>query len=293
MNVLEQHRCFGGTLGYYDHEAATTGCAMRFTVFVPAGDEPRPVLWWLSGLTCSEDNFTVKAGAYQAAAEAGLMVVAPDTSPRGDDVPDDEAYDLGQGAGFYLDATETPWAEHFQMYSYITGELPELVLNEFPANAERQGIAGHSMGGHGALSIGLKHPDRYRSISAFAPIAAPMQCPWGEKAFAAYLGSDRETWRQYDATELMQAAGDRSDYPPIVIDQGLADNFLKEQLKPELFVAACEAVNQKLILREQDGYDHSYFFIASFIDDHIRHHAGILQHRRPFGFSPAPLRPTP
>ena len=177
MKVIEEHRCFGGTLGYCRHDAETTGCPMRFTAFVPAGDGPRPLLWWLSGLTCTEDNFTVKAGAYRAAAEAGLIIVAPDTSPRGETIPDDDAYDLGHGAGFYLDATEPPWAENFQMYSYITQELPELVLNEFPANAELQGIAGHSMGGHGALTIGLKHPDRYRSISAFAPIVAPMQCP--------------------------------------------------------------------------------------------------------------------
>ena len=277
MNVIEEHRCFGGTLGYYSHEAETTGCTMRFTVFVPAGDQPRPLLWWLSGLTCTEDNFTVKAGAYRAAADAGLIVVAPDTSPRGDDVPDDEAYDLGQGAGFYVDATESPWATNFQMYSYIVDDLSELILREFPVNPDAQGIAGHSMGGHGALTIGLKHPERYGSISAFAPIVAPMHCPWGEKALAAYLGSDRETWRQYDATALMQAAGDRGDHPPILIDQGLADNFLEQQLKPELFAAACKEVNQKLILREQDGYDHSYFFIASFIDDHIRHHAGILK----------------
>ena len=251
---------------------------MGFTVFVPpqAVEYPVPVLWWLSGLTCTEDNFTVKAGAYRKAAEAGLMIVAPDTSPRGANVPDAEAYDLGQGAGFYVDAINLPWSKHFNMYRYITEELPELVFAEFSGIVGAQGIFGHSMGGHGALTIGLKNPDCFRSISAFAPIVAPMQCPWGQKAFSAYLGDERSTWREYDATELMANAGDRLAFPGILIDQGLDDDFLSEQLMPDKFAAACEAVNQRLELRKHAGYDHSYFFIASFIDDHIQHHAEIL-----------------
>ena len=278
METISQTRTFGGTLGYYRHAATTTDCEMRFSVFVPgqASGDLLPVLWWLSGLTCTEDNFTVKAGAYRKAAELGMIIIAPDTSPRGDAVPDDEAYDLGQGAGFYLDATTEPWARHFNMYSYITAELPEIVFGAFPGNVDAQGICGHSMGGHGALTIGLKNTDQYRSISAFAPIVAPMQCPWGQKAFAAYLGDADTAGMQYDATALMAAAGDRSVAPEILIDQGLADAFLEEQLMPEKFAVACAAVGQRLNLRMQEGYDHSYFFIASFIDDHLQHHADIL-----------------
>lgn len=278
METISVNRCFGGSIGYYRHDASTTRCPMRFTVFSPpqAEEGAVPVLWWLSGLTCTEDNFTVKAGAYRKAAKTGLMIVAPDTSPRGEDIPDDEAYDLGQGAGFYVDATNPPWSEHFNMYRYITEELPELVFAEFPGKVGDQGIFGHSMGGHGALTIGLKNPDCFRSISAFAPIVAPMQCPWGQKAFAAYLGDDRSAWHEYDATELMADAGDRSACPAILIDQGLADDFLAGQLMPDKFAAACETVNQRLELRKHAGYDHSYFFISSFIEDHIQHHADIL-----------------
>jgi S-formylglutathione hydrolase len=277
MENISLARCFDGSLGYYRHASATNQCEMRFSVFVPPGEGPFPVLWWLSGLTCTEDNFTVKAGAYKRAAAEGLIIVAPDTSPRGDDVPDDEAYDLGQGAGFYLDASQEPWRTNFHMYSYVTRELPELVLNEFDANASAQGIFGHSMGGHGALTIGLKNTDRYRSMSAFAPIVAPTQVPWGHKALAAYLGEDRSRWAEYDACELMRGAGDRAAAAPILIDQGLADNFLESQLQPERFEAACAQVSQPLVLRRHDGYDHSYFFIASFIDDHLEHHAAILK----------------
>ena len=278
METASVRRCFGGSIGYYRHDSRVTRCSMGFTVFVPpqAVEYPVPVLWWLSGLTCTEDNFTVKAGAYRKAAEAGLMIVAPDTSPRGANVPDAEAYDLGQGAGFYVDAINLPWSKHFNMYRYITEELPELVFAEFSGIVGAQGIFGHSMGGHGALTIGLKNPDCFRSISAFAPIVAPMQCPWGQKAFSAYLGDERSTWREYDATELMANAGDRLAFPGILIDQGLDDDFLSEQLMPDKFAAACEAVNQRLELRKHAGYDHSYFFIASFIDDHIQHHAEIL-----------------
>lgn len=278
MELVSESCCFGGSIGYYRHDSLATRCPMRFTAFIPPAAENRsvPVLWWLSGLTCTEDNFTVKAGAYRKAAEAGLIIIAPDTSPRGEGVPDDDAYDLGQGAGFYLDATQSPWSEHFNMYRYITDELPELVFAKFPGCRDAQGISGHSMGGHGALTIGLKNPDRYQSISAFAPIVAPMQCPWGQKAFEAYLGEDRESWREYDATELIAGSGDRSACPAILIDQGLADDFLADQLMPDKFAVACETANQNLTLRQHAGHDHSYFFISSFIDDHIQHHADIL-----------------
>lgn len=278
METISEYRCFGGTLGYYRHVAQTTRCPMRFSVFVPpqAADRPVPVLWWLSGLTCTEENFTVKAGAYRGAAELGLMIVAPDTSPRGVDVPDDDGYDLGQGAGFYVDATAEPWCSHYKMYSYVTDELPAVVMESFPGDPGRQGIFGHSMGGHGALTIALKHPDRYRSLSAFAPIAAATKCPWGRKALGAYLGPSRASWEKYDATALITAAGDRSAFPEILIDQGDADEFLDQQLLPERFAAACRANRQALQLRMQEGYDHSYFFIQSFIEDHLRHHAGIL-----------------
>jgi S-formylglutathione hydrolase len=277
MQTVSERRCFGGTLGYYQHAAETTHCSMGFTVFVPsqASDGPLPVLWWLSGLTCTADNFTAKAGAYRQAAESGLIVVAPDTSPRGEDVPDDPGYDLGQGAGFYVDATEPPWSENFRMYSYVTTELPALIGSHFPVRSDAHGIAGHSMGGHGALTIGLKNPDQFRSLSAFAPIVAPTQCPWGQKALAAYLGDDPTAWVEYDATQIITGS-DRSAFPEILIDQGLADEFLRDQLMPEKFAEACTAAGQKLCLRQHEGYDHSYFFIATFIDDHVRHHAAIL-----------------
>lgn len=276
MELRGQHRCFGGSVGYYSHDSDVNRCSMRFAVFVPPGEGPFPVLWWLSGLTCTEENFTSKAGAFRAAAELGILIVVADTSPRGEAVPDDPAYDLGQGAGFYVDATRAPWATHYQMYSYVTRELPDLVFAEFPGDVARQGIAGHSMGGHGALTIGLRHPERYRSLSAFAPIVAPGQVPWGRKAFGAYLGDDPAAWRSHDACELMAAAGDRRGYPPILVDQGLDDRFLREQLQPERFAAACKAAGQPLRLRQHAGYDHSYFFVSSFIDDHLAHHAAIL-----------------
>ena len=277
MEVLKEHIHFGGNLRYCRHASQTTQCEMGFSVFTPPGEGPFPVLWWLSGLTCTEDNFTVKAGAYRHAAEHRLIVVAPDTSPRGDSVADDDAYDLGQGAGFYVDAQQEPWSKHFLMYSYITGELNDLVCASFPVDSSAQGISGHSMGGHGALTIALKNPDRYRSISAFAPIVAPTQVPWGHKAFSNYLGEDQSTWDNYDACKLIARQSDRSAFPPILIDQGLADDFLTEQLVPEKFSAACETVGQKLELRMQPGYDHSYFFIATFIEDHIEHHARLLR----------------
>ncbi len=278
MDVVAQHQVFGGKLGYYKHAAKTTKCDMRFSVFVPpqAASGKRPILWWLSGLTCTEDNFTVKAGAYRKAAELGLIIVAPDTSPRGAGVADSPDYDLGQGAGFYVNATQAPWAEHFQMESYVVRELPELVFASFPADPTRQGISGHSMGGHGALMLALKYPKTYRSISAFAPICAPTQVPWGEKAFTAYLGPDRTKWMAHDASALMRSAQGRKDAPLILIDQGGSDQFLDTQLRPDIFADACFEAGQKLELRRQPGYDHSYFFIQTFIDDHLAHHAGIL-----------------
>lgn len=283
MKITAQHRLHGGTLGYYRHPSDSCRCNMNFTIFTPPQAENRPVpaVYWLSGLTCTEDNFTTKAGAYGVAAELGLMVVAADTSPRGpdrdgNDVPDDDAYDLGQGAGFYLDATQPPWNAYFNMCSYITRELPVLIAANFAANPAKRAIMGHSMGGHGALTIWLKNPDLFASASAVAPICAPMQCAWGEKAFTAYLGGDRAAWANYDATALMNAGGDGSGRAEILVDQGLADNFLADQLRPHLLEDACATVDQKLSLRRHDGYDHSYFFIAAMIGDHLRHHAKVL-----------------
>ncbi len=275
--TVATNACFGGTQGVYWHASQQLDCDMRFAVFVPpqAESEPRPVVWWLSGLTCTEENFTVKAGAQRMAAELGLVIVAPDTSPRGVNIPgEDDAYDFGSGAGFYVDATVEPWAKHYQMYSYITGELPALIFKHFPARADRQGIMGHSMGGHGALTIALKNPETYATVSAFAPIVAPSQVPWGQKALAAYLGDDPAAWADYDATALVTSG--KTHPSTILIDQGTADNFLEEQLRPELFVDACQAAGQHVDLRLQPHYDHSYFFIASFIDDHLRHHAAGL-----------------
>ncbi len=272
-----QHTCFGGTVGYYSHPSDACNYEMRFAVFVPPQAEagPVPVLFYLSGLTCTEDNFTAKAGVQRYAAEHGFMLVAPDTSPRGKDIPDEDSWDFGTGAGFYVDATQTPWSTHYNMYSYVVHELPELIAQEFSVRRDRQGIFGHSMGGHGALVCGLRNPDLFKSISAFAPIAAPTQCLWGKKAFAGYLGPDTESWQAYDATELVKdrAQPDRT----ILIDQGTADAFLdQQQLLPEVFAEACKTAGQPLILRRQPGYDHGYFFIASFMADHLRHHADVL-----------------
>ena len=248
---------------------------MRFAVFTPPedihGSGPFPVLFWLSGLTCTEENFITKAGAQRVAAELGIAIVAPDTSPRGEGAPDDPdgAYDLGLGAGFYLDATEPPWSRQYRMYSYISRELPELVAANFPVDPARVGVFGHSMGGHGALTLHLKHPDRFRSCSAFSPIVAPSQVPWGRKAFSNYLGPDEAAWAQYDATKLV---AERASEVHILIDQGGADQFLEEQLRPKLFEAPAREAGQALTLRMQDGYDHSYYFIATFIEDHLRWH---------------------
>lgn len=276
MDIKSTVRMFGGEVQFLSHASEVCACDMEFSIFLPpqAAEKPCPVLWWLSGLTCTAENFTTKAGAQQYAAEHGIIVVAPDTSPRGEGVANDEGYDLGQGAGFYLNATQEPWAKHFRMYDYIVEELPKLVEANFNIDPARQGISGHSMGGHGALTIALKNPGRYRSVSAFSPIVAPSQVPWGQKAFSAYFGeSDKESWKAHDATELVAGASERLS---ILIDQGTGDNFLEEQLKPELFEKACAAVGHPVEIRLQDGYDHSYYFIASFMGDHFAHHAKAL-----------------
>ncbi|WP_132998812.1 S-formylglutathione hydrolase [Luteimonas arsenica] len=275
MERIEHRASFGGWQDVYRHRSEVLGCDMTVGVYVPPQAEqgPCPVLYWLSGLTCNEQNFITKAGAQRYAAEHGIILVAPDTSPRGDDVADAEGYDLGKGAGFYVNATQDPWAKHYRMYDYIVHELPAWV-EEDPAASDARAISGHSMGGHGALTIALRNPGRYRSVSAFSPIVAPSQVPWGEKAFAAYLGDDREAWKQHDAVELVKSAKERL---PLLIDQGDADEFLEAQLKPQLLQAACEAAGHPLTLRMQPGYDHSYYFIASFIGDHIAHHAAALR----------------
>jgi S-formylglutathione hydrolase len=271
--ILSQHLAFGGTQLFYAHESRTCATEMRFSVYRPpqAAQRAVPVLYYLAGLTCSEETFMIKAGAQRLAAELGVMLVAPDTSPRKARVPgDDASWDFGLAAGFYVDATQTPWSQHYRMYSYVTDELPEIVHSLGGARADRQGIFGHSMGGHGALICGLRNPDRYRSVSAFAPICAPTQCPWGVKAFTGYLGPDRDTWRQYDASELARARGYGRE---ILVDQGTADKFLDEQLKPAVLETACASSGTPLTLRMQSGYDHSYYFIATFMADHLQFHA--------------------
>ncbi|MGH6945336.1 MAG: S-formylglutathione hydrolase [Geminicoccaceae bacterium] len=276
LATLKRYRCFGGMQGVFAHESSATGCRMELAVYEPPQAERArvPVLYWLSGLTCTWANFTEKAGAQRYAAEHGLMIVAPDTSPRGTDLPGEhEAADFGSGAGFYVDATVEPWARHYRMYSYVTRELPALIEANFPAETERRGIFGHSMGGHGALICALRSPDRYRSLSAFAPIAAPMRCPWGEKALSGYLGEDREAWRAFDATELAAGSGWRSE---VLVDQGTTDEFLDDQLKPQLLQEAFRAAGIPLTLRYQAGYDHSYYTMASFMGEHVAHHARLL-----------------
>ncbi len=272
LETLSTHRCFGGTQGFYRHLSSETGTPMRFALYMPPGPGPHPVLWFLSGLTCTEENVTAKAGAQRMAAELGLILVAPDTSPRGDGVPSDPegGWDFGLGAGFYVDATEAPYAANYRMDSYVTRELPALVARHFSADLTRQGITGHSMGGHGALTLALRNPGRFASVSAFAPIVAPACVPWGEKALGGYLGPDRARWRAHDAVALIE---DGARVPDILVDQGDADSFLERQLRPDLLEAACARAGIPLTLRMQPGYDHSYYFIASFIDDHLRWHA--------------------
>ena len=271
----EHRACFGGWQDVYRHPSKVLDCAMDFAIYLPPQAEhgPVPVLYWLSGLTCSEQNFITKAGAQRYAAEHGIAIVCPDTSPRGENVADADGYDLGKGAGFYVNATRAPWAAHYRMYDYVVEELPALIEADFPVTAVRA-ISGHSMGGHGALVVALRNPGRYRSVSAFSPIVAPSQVPWGEKAFAAYLGEDREAWRQYDAVALVASAGEKL---PLLVEQGGADEFLDAQLKPELLRDACAAAGHPLDLRLRPGYDHSYYFIASFIGEHIARHAVALR----------------
>ena len=272
MERLSANRCHGGTQGVYSHQSSETGTPMTFSVFVPdhAEGAKLPVLWYLSGLTCTHANVTEKGEFRAACAERGVIFVAPDTSPRGDDLPDDEGYDFGKGAGFYVDATQEPWAKNFRMRSYIEQELPALIAAEFPADMTRQGITGHSMGGHGALTISLRNPGRFRSVSAFAPIVSPLNCPWGDKALTGYIGADRNDWRQYDACALIE---DGARLPDLLIDQGEGDNFLHEQLKPGLLVLACKKAGIPATIRMQPGYDHSYYFISSFMADHVAWHA--------------------
>lgn len=274
ITTVSLNKCFGGTQAVHSHASSELGCTMRFGVFLPpqAAASRVPALYWLSGLTCTEENFIVKAGAQRVASELGMALIVPDTSPRGLAIPGEaESYDFGLGAGFYVDATEAPWSRGYRMYSYVTRELPAFVTANFPVDAQRVGIFGHSMGGHGALTMALKNPRAYRSVSAFAPIASPMRSPWGEKALTRYLGPDRETWREYDATALIETRGWTG--PPILVDQGTQDQFLELQLKPQLLRDACEAARVPLDLRMQEGYDHSYFFISTFIADHLRFHA--------------------
>jgi len=273
MQIEKQHHCYGGTVHYYSHDSGILQCNMKFSVFTPPSEmQSGSSVVFLSGLTCTEDNFTTKANAYAHAAKLGLTIIAPDTSPRGEDVADDDAYNLGQGAGFYIDATQEPWTTHFKMESYLIKELLPLCADTLNLDSNKQSIMGHSMGGHGALTLYLKYPDMFASCSAFSPIVAPSHVPWGHKAFTAYLGDNKNEWKKHDATELVALAKNAAHNAPILIDQGLADDFLKEQLKPELFEDACKQAGQKLTLRMHEGYDHSYFFIQSFMDDHLQWH---------------------
>lgn len=274
MEKISSNKSFGGEQGVYSHASSSTKTDMTFAVYVPpqAVEKPVPVLWYLSGLTCTHDNAMGKAGMQEHAARLGMIVVLPDTSPRGEGAADDAegAYDFGLGAGFYVNAKQAPFADNYQMYSYVVDELPELIGNEFNADMSRQGICGHSMGGHGALTIGLKNPGRFKSISAFAPIVSPTNCPWGQKALGGYLGDDKAVWAAHDACELVSTAVEKL---PMLVDQGTGDSFLEKELKPELLVAACEKANHPLTLRMQEGYDHSYFFISTFMKDHMEWHA--------------------
>jgi len=280
IETLSETNCFGGKIGFYRHASAVNSCNMQFSVFVPpqAADGNVPVLTFLSGLTCTEENFMVKSGAQRIAAELGLMLVSPDTSPRGDGVPDDpdDDYDFGLGAGFYVNSTEAPWSKHYQMYDYVTEEFQELIFANFPGDRARHGLTGHSMGGHGALIIGLRNPDMFSSLSAFAPICSTLHSPWGQKAMGYYLGDDTSSWADYDSCEVARGVADPNVYKKILVDQGAADPFLAEQLKPELLQAACDASGLPLELRIHEGYDHGYYFISTFIEEHLRFHADQL-----------------
>lgn len=281
LHLVSQVQCFGGQQNQYAHTSTTLNCGMQFSVYLPPAalvGQRVPVVYWLSGLTCTDQNFATKAGAQRVAAELGLALVMPDTSPRGEGIPTDEhnAYDFGLGAGFYVDATQAPWAAHYRMYSYIAYELPKVLNAELPLDPTQQSISGHSMGGHGALTIALRNPDQYRSVSAFAPIVSPTQCAWGQKALGHYLGSDTERWKPYDTVELIRAG---APHVPMLIDQGTADNFLATQLKTELLEEACQVHQYPATIRRQQGYDHSYYFIASFIEEHLRFHAACFSQK--------------
>jgi S-formylglutathione hydrolase len=273
LSIISESKCFDGIQRIYTHPSRATQCNMRFGIFIPPQAQYKkvPLLYWLSGLTCTEENFITKAGAQRIASELGMAIVVPDTSPRGAEVPDEvESYDFGIGAGFYVDATQSPWSQHYQMYTYIQTELFELIAAHFPVDEHRIGIFGHSMGGHGALLMALNNPHQYKSVSAFSPICSTMHCAWGEKSLSKYLGNDKKLWRNYDVSALIKDKGWKG--PEILIDQGTNDQFLKEQLKPELLLSACEQANVPIQLRMQEGYDHSYYFISSFIEDHLRFH---------------------
>ena len=276
LETVSNNKSFGGVQGVYRHRSAQTKTEMTFSVFVPdhAPGAKLPVLWYLSGLTCTHANVTEKGEFRAACAKHGVIFIAPDTSPRGDDVPDDEAYDFGKGAGFYVDATQEPWAKNFRMRSYIEQELPALIAANFPADMGRQGITGHSMGGHGALTIGLRNAGRFRSVSAFSPIVSPLSCPWGDKALTGYIGGDRANWREYDACALIE---DGARLPDLLVDQGTADGFLEEQLRTDLLIQACEKAGQPATIRMQEGYDHSYYFISTFMAEHVDWHAERLK----------------
>jgi S-formylglutathione hydrolase len=277
MEQVGENRSFGGRQLRFKHQSQVLNCTMHFSVYLPPAAEqgPVPVLYWLSGLTCTDENFVTKAGAQHYAAQHGVAIVAPDTSPRGDGVPDDPAgaYDFGLGAGFYVNATQAPWASHYQMYDYVVTELPALITKNLPVDGSRAGIFGHSMGGHGALTIALNNPNNYKSVSAFSPICSPLNCPWGEKALGNYIGQDRSAWTQYDSTELVQTAQQQL---PVLVDQGEADDFLQEQLQTERLIKAAAEAHYPMTVRMQPGYDHSYFFISSFIGEHIDFHMQYL-----------------
>jgi S-formylglutathione hydrolase len=281
IETLSETSCFGGRIGFYQHTSSSNNCDMRFSVFVPpqAAQGKVPVLTFLSGLTCTEENFMVKSGAQRVAAMLGIMLVSPDTSPRGEGVPDDPDgdYDFGLAAGFYLNATQEPWSANYQMYDYITKELPPVIFDNFPGDPERHGLTGHSMGGHGALTIGLRNPDMFSSLSAFAPICTTLHSPWGQKALAYYLGDDKSTWQDYDACEVARRSGGIKKFDRILVDQGADDPFLAEQLKPELLEAACKESGLPLELHIHQGYDHGYYFISTFVEEHLRFHAERLR----------------
>ena len=280
LETLSETHCFGGRIGFYRHASAVNQCEMQFSVFVPPQAEHGkvPVLTFLSGLTCTEENFMIKSGAQRYAAELGLMLVSPDTSPRGEGVPDDPdgEYDFGLAAGFYLNATQAPWSRHYHMYDYVTTELQQAVFDHFPGDPSRHGLSGHSMGGHGALTIGIRNPALFTSVSAFAPICSTLNSPWGRKALGHYLGSDTDTWTDYDACEVARGVSDAGSRNPILVDQGLADIYLAEQLRPELYEQACAESGLPLTLRRHEAYDHGYYFISTFIEDHLKHHARLL-----------------